>query len=93
MVQSLGHNVLDEARWWDYGDVNTKDKRVTRLGIDKPDILLIYVAKISKQAQPLVSLAAMLETVRNLDVQQLQAGRHAVVYVFHFEAEMWGQYL
>ena len=90
MVQSRGFDVLNEASRWDYGDVNTKDKRVTRLGIDTPDILLISVAKTRKQAQPRVSSAAMLETVRDLVYQQLQAGRHADVYGFQFEADILG---
>ena len=47
------------------------------------------MADVWKTAQPKVSLREMLEQVSEVVLEQLRSGRHAIVYGYNYEHDLW----
>ena len=80
--------MLHHERWFDYGDAHKNNSRLRRLKRDKPCVLLNCIARVPRNAHPMVSLRVMLEEVSAVVQEQLKSGRHAIVYGYNYEIQL-----
>jgi hypothetical protein len=89
LLQNLNFQVLFDERWFDCGNAHKGDHRLRRLKQEKPELVIIYMTNIRKTQQPRHSLREMLEQVSEVVQEQLRSGRHAIVYGYNYEFDLW----
>ena len=90
LLEELHFEVKENVMWHDYGDLYTKERQMEKLRLQTPDLLVIWISQIHRNAQPRRSMNVMLDVVCALTLEQQKSGRQVVIYGLESERELWG---
>ena len=90
VTKKFGLDVLESDTWHNFGIQQYKERQLKKLKHQQPDLLIIWVSPIRREAQPKRSLVHMLDAACALVLEQQKAGRQAVMYGLEMHRELWG---